>query len=109
MLELVKAGGWPMIPLLLLSAAALAIIVERFWSLRRITVLPPGLGDEVRWPRADRRRESRPLAFRQLATEHGFALLERERRLDHQVFEVIEDIREMCRFSGLARIRRATS
>ncbi len=47
-LELVKAGGWPMIPLLLLSAAALAIIVERFWSLRRTTVLPPGLGDEVR-------------------------------------------------------------
>ena len=48
MLELVKAGGWPMIPLLLLSAAALAIIIERFWSLRRITILPPGLGDEVR-------------------------------------------------------------
>ena len=48
MLELVKAGGWPMIPLLLLSAAALAIIVERFWSLRRITVMPPGLGEEVR-------------------------------------------------------------
>ena len=48
MLELVKAGGWPMIPLLLLTVAALAIIVERFWSLRRERVLPPGLGDEVR-------------------------------------------------------------
>ena len=48
MLELVKAGGWPMIPLLLLSAVALAIIVERFWSLRRKAVLPPGLGREVR-------------------------------------------------------------
>lgn len=48
MLELVKAGGWPMIPLLLLSAAALAIIVERFWSLRRGAVMPPGLGAEVR-------------------------------------------------------------
>lgn len=48
MLELVKAGGWPMIPLLLLTIAALAIILERFWSLRRKTVLPPGLGDEVR-------------------------------------------------------------
>jgi biopolymer transport protein ExbB len=47
-LELVMAGGWPMIPLLLLSAIALAIIVERFWSLRRRTVLPPGLGEEVR-------------------------------------------------------------
>ena len=48
MLELVKAGGWPMIPLLLLSAAGLAIIVERFWSLRAKMVMPPGLGDEVR-------------------------------------------------------------
>ena len=48
MLELVKAGGWPMLPLLLLSAVALAIIVERFWALRRKTVLPPGLGGEVR-------------------------------------------------------------
>lgn len=48
MLELVKAGGWPMLPLLLLSAIALAIIVERFWALRRKSVLPPGLGGEVR-------------------------------------------------------------
>jgi len=47
-LELVMAGGWPMIPLLLLSALALAIIVERFWTLRRKAVLPPGLGEEVR-------------------------------------------------------------
>ncbi|MCL1633506.1 MotA/TolQ/ExbB proton channel family protein [Luteimonas sp. SX5] len=48
MLELVKAGGWPMIPLLLLTVVGLAIIVERFWSLRRKVVLPPGLGEEVR-------------------------------------------------------------
>lgn len=48
MLELIKAGGWPMIPLLLLAVAALAIIIERFWSLRRERVLPPGLGEEVR-------------------------------------------------------------
>ena len=48
MLELVKAGGWPMIPLLLLSAVAIAIIVERAWTLRRSAVVPPSLGDEVR-------------------------------------------------------------
>jgi len=47
-LELVKAGGWPMIPLLLLGVLALAIVVERFWSLRRKEILPPGLGEEVR-------------------------------------------------------------
>lgn len=48
MLELVKAGGWPMLPLLLLGVVALAIILERLWSLRRNEVLPPGLGTEVR-------------------------------------------------------------
>lgn len=48
MLELVKAGGWPMIPLLLLTVLATGIVLERFWSLRRKVVLPPGLGDEVR-------------------------------------------------------------
>jgi biopolymer transport protein ExbB len=37
-----------MIPLLLLAVVALAIVVERFWTLRRKEVLPPGLGEEVR-------------------------------------------------------------
>jgi biopolymer transport protein ExbB len=46
--ELVKAGGWPMLPLLLLGVLALAIVLERFWTLRRNEVLPPGLGQEVR-------------------------------------------------------------
>ena len=48
MLELIRAGGWPMIPILLLMVLGLAIVVERFWSLRRDRVMPPGLGDEVR-------------------------------------------------------------
>ena len=52
MLELIKAGGWVMAPLLLLAVVATAIIIERFWSLRRKEVLPPGLGEEVReWAR----------------------------------------------------------
>ncbi|MCG6572933.1 MotA/TolQ/ExbB proton channel family protein, partial [Acinetobacter baumannii] len=46
MLELVKAGGWPMVPLLLLGVVALAIVLERLWSLRRNEVTPPGLGEE---------------------------------------------------------------
>lgn len=52
MLELVKTGGLVMIPILLLAIVAMAIVIERFWSLRRKEVLPPGLGDEVReWAR----------------------------------------------------------
>ena len=47
------AGGYAMLPILLCSAVALAIILERFWSLRRKAVVPPGLGNEVReWARA---------------------------------------------------------
>ncbi len=52
MLELIKAGGWVMLPIIVLAVLALAIILERFWSLRRREVLPPGLGEEVReWAR----------------------------------------------------------
>ena len=52
MLELIKAGGWVMVPILLLAVIAMAIVIERFWSLRRKEVLPPGLGEEVReWAR----------------------------------------------------------
>lgn len=48
MLELLFAGGWVMWPILALSAIALAIIIERFWTLRRKAVIPDGLGLEVR-------------------------------------------------------------
>lgn len=52
MLELIKAGGPVMAPILLLAVIAVAIIIERFWSLRSKEVLPPGLGEEVReWAR----------------------------------------------------------
>jgi biopolymer transport protein ExbB len=36
-----------MLPLVLMSVLALAIIVERFWSLRRSSVLPAGLTQKV--------------------------------------------------------------
>ena len=52
MLELIKAGGWVMAPIIALAVLAMAIILERFWSLRRKEVLPDGLGEEVRdWAR----------------------------------------------------------
>lgn len=41
-----------MLPILVCSAVAIAIILERFWSLRRSAVIPPTLGAEVReWAR----------------------------------------------------------
>jgi biopolymer transport protein ExbB len=45
--DILKAGGWGMLPILLCSAIGLAIVLERFWTLRRSAVLPPGLGEQV--------------------------------------------------------------
>ena len=43
MYELVQAGGWLMIPILLCSVVAAAIVVERSWTLRRKKVIPEKL------------------------------------------------------------------
>ena len=52
MLELMKAGGWLMWPILACSVVAMAIILERLWSLRRRRVMPPGLMAQVwQWQR----------------------------------------------------------
>ena len=47
MLEIILAGGWLMAPILLCSTLAVAIIIERFWTLRRSKVTPEGLGETV--------------------------------------------------------------
>lgn len=52
MFEILRAGGWALAPIILCSAIALGIILERFWSLRRDAVLPPGLAAQVlEWSR----------------------------------------------------------
>ncbi|HEU4813755.1 MAG TPA: MotA/TolQ/ExbB proton channel family protein [Xanthomonadaceae bacterium] len=95
MLELVLAGGWPMIPLLLLSALALAIIVERFWSLRRRTVLPPGLGEEVRaWAAHGRLDPNHIQSLRRTSPlgELLAAALDVRHRPREQIRERVEDV-----------------
>ena len=47
MLEIIIAGGWLMAPILLCSTLAVAIIIERFWTLRKGKVTPEGLGTTV--------------------------------------------------------------
>lgn len=47
MFNLLLAGGWLMIPLLICSILALAIIIERSWSLSFNKVAPNGLSDSV--------------------------------------------------------------
>lgn len=60
MFELVKAGGWLMLPIILCSVAALAIVVERFWFLQRKKITPKHLVAQVwHWARQDELDESR--------------------------------------------------
>ena len=47
MFSIIQAAGWPIWPLLLCSVAALALVIERFTSLRSGRILPPRLLDEV--------------------------------------------------------------
>jgi len=47
MLEIILAGGWLMAPILLCSTLAVAIIIERFWALRRSSVVPDDVGSKV--------------------------------------------------------------
>lgn len=50
MFELLKAGGILMVPIVLCSVLALAIILERFWTLRPSRVAPPDVMSELwRW------------------------------------------------------------
>lgn len=84
-----------MIPLLLLTVLALAIILERAWTLRRSAVLPPGLGGEVRaWAsrgkldpaHIDSLRETSPLGALLAAA------LDVRHRSREEVRERIEDV-----------------
>ena len=50
MWELIKAGGWLMLPIILSSVVAAAIVLERLWTLRSARVAPPNLvGQAWRW------------------------------------------------------------
>ncbi|GAA5074897.1 MotA/TolQ/ExbB proton channel family protein [Lysobacter panacisoli] len=95
MLELVKAGGWPMIPLLLLSVLALTLVVERAWTLRRSAVLPPNLGKEVRtWAGSGKLDPSHIESLRRTSPlgELLAAALDVRHRPRDQIRERIEDV-----------------
>ncbi len=47
MLEILQSGGWLIMPLLLSSVLALAIVAERYWALRRRAVVPPHLVEQI--------------------------------------------------------------
>ena len=47
MISIIQAAGWPIWPIILCSVVALALIIEKFMSLRARMVMPRTLLDEV--------------------------------------------------------------
>ena len=95
MLEIVRAGGWVMLPIIVCSIVAAAIVLERFWTLQPKRVLPANLVKQAReWVRHDeldaahlqKLHQSSPLG-QMLAT----GLANRNRPRDY-IKESIEDV-----------------
>jgi biopolymer transport protein ExbB len=64
--EIIKSGGWMMLPIILCSIGAMGIIVERFWALQKKKILPPELVPQV-W-RLYREKKLDDAALRRLRT-----------------------------------------
>jgi biopolymer transport protein ExbB len=72
--EIIKSGGWLMLPIIMCSIAAMGIIAERFWSLQKSKILPPELVSQV-W-KLSREKKLDDVMLRRLKTSSplGFIL-----------------------------------
>ena len=94
MLEIILAGGWLMAPILLCSTLSVAIIIERFWTLRTSNVTPNGLGATVEdWAardELDQRHLNQLRAESPLGRIYAVALINRKRSRE-VIKETVED------------------
>jgi len=93
-LEIILAGGWMMVPILLCSTFAVAIVIERFWTLRKSKVTPDGLAVMVEdWAtrhELDERHLEQLRAESPLGRVYAAALRNR-RRSRELIKEAVED------------------
>jgi biopolymer transport protein ExbB len=91
MIEIIRAGGWLMLPIILCSIIAVAITIERLWTLQRRRVLPEGLAMRVwDWAR-DRQLDQKHLTV--LATNSPMGrVLAAGLANRHQSREVLKEI-----------------
>lgn len=94
MYEIVKSGGIMMVPIILASIIAAAIILERLWTLQRQRVLPKELTDKV-WKLVEGRQlQDKHIAALQQNSPLGKVLaagLENRNRPREIMKEAIED------------------
>jgi len=93
-LEIIRAGGWLMAPIILCSILSLTIIAERFWTLRRSRVVPADIGTQVEdWAarhELDRRHIDQLRSGSMLGRVLAAGLVNRHRSR-HLIKEAIED------------------
>ncbi len=95
MFELVQAGGWLMVPILLCSVIAAAICVERFWTLRTAQIAPRNLLAQVWDWIKNNDMDSRKLRELRLGSPLGQILaagITNHRRGREQMKEAIEEV-----------------
>lgn len=91
MIEILQAGGWLMLPILLCSVIAVAIIIERLWTLQRRRVLPKDLAMRVwDWAR-DRQLDQKHLTVLSANSPMG-RILAAGLANRHQSREVLKEI-----------------
>jgi biopolymer transport protein ExbB len=93
--ELVQAGGWLMVPILLCSVIAAAICVERFWTLRTAQIVPRNLLAQVWDWIKNNDMDSRKLRELRLGSPLGQILaagITNHRRGREQMKEAIEEV-----------------
>jgi|TARA_B100001971_G_scaffold46345_1_gene41339 biopolymer transport protein ExbB len=93
--ELVQAGGWLMVPILLCSVIAAAICVERFWTLRTAQIVPRNLLAQVWDWIKNNDMDNRKLRELRLGSPLGQILaagITNHRRGREQMKEAIEEV-----------------
>jgi biopolymer transport protein ExbB len=91
MIEIIRAGGWLMLPIILCSVIAVAIIIERLWTLQRRRVLPKDLAMRVwEWAR-DRQLDQKHLTVLSANSPMG-RVLAAGLANRHQSREVLKEI-----------------
>jgi biopolymer transport protein ExbB len=93
-LEIIIAGGWLMAPILLCSTLAVAIVIERFWTLRRRRVMPTELSTTVEDWAARHELDQRHIQQLRDSSPLGriyAAALDNRRRSREVIKEAVED------------------
>ncbi len=95
MFEMIIAGGWVMVPLIVCSVAAMAIVVERFVSLRQERIAPANLVSQILQVHQAGQLDARRIAVIRSASPLGRVLaagLLNQRHSREVMKEAIEDV-----------------